>query len=62
MSGMYFRHRSRFFGQVGHETTYSFVGKEHFFSLNVIVRATKITNRVEKDSQHCQKITQKIFR
>ena len=31
MSGMYFRYTSRFFEHVGHETSYSLGGKEHFF-------------------------------
>ena len=34
MSGMYFRYRSKNFEHVGHESSDSFVGKEHFFSLN----------------------------
>ena len=46
---MYIRVRSRFFGQVGHETMYASSGNK-YFSLNpAIVRPTKIKNRANKN-------------
>ena len=42
------RYRPRFFDQVGHQTTYAFIGNKHFLLNHVIFRPTKIMSRSDK--------------
>ena len=39
----------RFFDQVGHQTTYAYIGNKHFSLNHVFVRPTKIMNNLVKD-------------
>ena len=43
------RYCPRFFDQVGHQTTYAFIGNKHFSLNHVIVIPTKIINRADKN-------------
>ena len=53
VSDLFSRYRPRFFGQVGHQTTYASMGEISILSLNnVIVRPTKIMNRANKNWAH----------
>ena len=48
LDGLGSRFLSRFFDQVGHETTYASSGNKHFSINNVTVRLTKIMNNLLK--------------
>ena len=50
--GMISRDRPRFFDQVGHQTTNASIGNKYFSLNNVVVRLTKIMNRVNKNWAH----------
>ena len=48
-TGLFTRDCLKFCVQVGHGTMYASIGKKHFSLSNVIVRLTKIMNKLGKD-------------